>query len=327
MLLNFNSGLAKIRHTRISTYTQYGPRYDWNSFDQSLLLGSYFWGYALTSIPTGILCEKYGGKGVVTWIFGVCVLLTALMPVLAQLPFWVSCVMRFLIGFVSVSVLINNKKLYVFFSIKFIVSYSSNTQGGLYPALHKLMSKWAPPHEKGKFTSALVGGAIGTVTTWPLAGWLIETTGWPYGFYVPAILTAVLTLAWFFVTFDSPAEHPRIRPAERAYVEKSLTGITRTRSWPPLLRMLSSPPFWSLFLLHYGNLWGLYFLLTGAPKFMNEVLGFNLGKAGVLASLPYLARFFAGIAFGAVGDAMQRRRVWRVTVIRKVFCVFCEYIR
>lgn len=58
---------------------------------------------------------------------------------------------------------------------------------------------------------------------------------------------------------------------------------------------------------------------------MNEVLKFNLAKAGILASLPYLARFFAGIGFGAIGDYMQRNHVWRVTTIRKVFCLFCEY--
>lgn len=187
------------------------------------------------------------------------------------------------------------------------------------------MSKWAPPHEKGKFTSALVGGAIGTVTTWPLAGMLIETVGWAYAFYVPAILTAVMTLLWYLITFDSPARHPRISPGERAYIEKCLTGITASKTWPPLLKMLASVPFWSLFLLHYGNMWGLYFLLTGAPKFMNEVLKFNLSKAGLLASLPYLARFFAGILFGAAGDYLQRRQVWSVTVIRKVFCVFCKW--
>lgn len=98
------------------------------------------------------------------------------------------------------------------------------------------------------------------------------------------------------------------------------------QSWPPLLSMLKSIPFWSLFLLHFGNLWGLYFLLTGAPKFMNEVLKFNLAKAGILASLPYLARFFAGILFGSLGDYLLRSERLSATTIRKVFCLFCKSI-
>lgn len=58
-------------------------------------------------------------------------------------------------------------------------------QGFLFPALHALVAHWAPPAEKGKFVSALLGGAIGTVVTWSLTGPLIENFGWDYAFYVP----------------------------------------------------------------------------------------------------------------------------------------------
>jgi MFS transporter, ACS family, solute carrier family 17 (sodium-dependent inorganic phosphate cotransporter), other len=58
-------------------------------------------------------------------------------------------------------------------------------QGFLFPALHALVAHWAPPEEKGKFVSALLGGAIGTVVTWSLTGPLIENFGWDYAFYVP----------------------------------------------------------------------------------------------------------------------------------------------
>lgn len=40
---------------------------------------------------------------------------------------------------------------------------------------------------------------------------------------------------------------------------------------PPYLSMLASPPFWALLMLQFGNMWGMYFLLSAAPKFMNEV--------------------------------------------------------
>lgn len=89
---------------------------------------------------------------------------------------------------------------------------------------------------------------------------------------------------------------------------------------------MASLPFYSLLILHYGNLWGLYFLLTAAPKFMSEVLGFSLAKAGFLASLPYLARLFAGFIFGAIGDLIRKKEIMSVTTIRKFFCIFCKYI-
>lgn len=101
---------------------------------------------------------------------------------------------------------------------------SFHFQGVLYPALHNLISKWAPPDERGKFISALLGGTFGTVVTWPLSGILVEHFGWVYAFYVPAILTALITILWFFVVYDSPNDHPRISKEEKEYIQNALGG-------------------------------------------------------------------------------------------------------
>ncbi|XP_037025020.1 sialin-like [Bradysia coprophila] len=277
----------------------YGPeRLDWSAYQQSLLLGSFFWGYAITPLPSGVLSDKFGGRRLVGYSFLISCILEAVTPV-ASASFWVSFMVRFLIGFFS---------------------------GTLYPALHKLVSKWAPPEEKGKFVSALVGGAIGTVVTWSVAGYLVESVGWDYAFYVPAILSGCFTIVWFITTFDDPASHPRISTEEKEYIENSLLGVTYTKRWPPLVHVFKSIPFWALLILHYGNLWGLYFLMTAAPKYMNEVLGFNLSKSGILASLPYLARFFAGFIFGSIGDLIRKKQWFEVTTIRKSFCLFSHII-
>lgn len=69
-------------------------------------------------------------------------------------------------------------------------------------------------------------------------------------------------------------------------------------------------------------------LLTGCKwvKMLNsQVLGFKLSHAGILASLPYLARFISGFIFGSIGDAARKNGWMSVTAIRKFFCIFCEY--
>lgn len=103
----------------------------------------------------------------------------------------------------------------------------------MYPALHSLIAKWAPPNEKGKFISALLGGTFGTVITWPVAGILMETLGWSYAFYIPAAFTFSLTIIWFYVVADSPAEHPRIRPEEKEFIETSLGHTVSTKKVKP----------------------------------------------------------------------------------------------
>lgn len=94
---------------------------------------------------------------------------------------------------------------------------------------------------------------------------------------------------------------------------------------PPFKRLIMSGPFWSLFVLHFGSAWGLQFLLTSAPKFLTEVLGFDIRNAGFLSGLPYLMRMIMGILFGAVGDVLRNKNYLSVTNVRKLFCIFCKF--
>lgn len=124
---------------------QYGPeRLDWSVYQQSILLGSFFWGYTITPIPSGMLSDKFGGRRLVGYSFLISCILEALTPV-ASAWFWVSVLIRFFIGFFSVR--LKNTS----FSCESSYRKNNFLQGVLYPALHKLVSKWAPPEEKGKF--------------------------------------------------------------------------------------------------------------------------------------------------------------------------------
>lgn len=187
-----------------------------------------------------------------------------------------------------------------------------------------MIAKWAPNDEKGKFCAALLGGALGTVVTWPVAGFLMEYYGWPSVFYSTATFTLFMCCVWYLVVSDTPANHPRITDAEREYIEKSLGNVlSKEKLRPPYLKIITSMPFLVLLLLHYGNIWGLYFLLNEAPTFMKNILKFDLKKAGFLASLPSLVRFILGFAFGSLGDVMRRNELLNTTFIRKIFCIFC----
>lgn len=180
--------------------------------------------------------------------------------------------------------------------------------------------------EKGKFVAALLGGALGTVTTWQCAGLIIVNYGWQFVYYAIAILTLLITLAWTYFVANDPAEHPRITDHELSYIKRSQGDvITRKATVPPYKRIICSMPFVALLLLHFGNMWGLSFLLTVAPKYMNEALQFDLASAGILASLPHLARFICGFIFGYIGDKFRGRNCISLTMTRKLFCIFCTY--
>lgn len=199
-------------------------------------------------------------------------------------------------------------------------------KGVLYPALHTIVSQWAPPNEKGKFVAALLGGGLGTVITWQFTGIIIVKYGWVYVYYGIAILNLLITFAWVYLVANDPDSHPRITESELKYIKESLGDtIAKEHAVPPYMRILSSLPFFALLLLHFGNMWGLSFLLTVAPKYMNEALQFDLASAGILASLPHLARFIAGFIFGYVGDNIRQQNCVSLTLLRKMFCVFCTF--
>ena len=56
---------------------------EWSAERQGVILGSFYYGYAISHVPGGILAERYGGK----WIFGLCTgaaaLVTLAVPLIA----------------------------------------------------------------------------------------------------------------------------------------------------------------------------------------------------------------------------------------------------
>jgi ACS family sodium-dependent inorganic phosphate cotransporter len=162
-----------------------------------------------------------------------------------------------------------------------------------------------------------------------LTGYITEHFGWRYAFYAPAVFSMLISFVWLYFVHDSPNVHPRITKAEKELIEKSLGALKtdKKKHWPPMNQVLTSLPFYALLLLHFGGNFGLFFLITAAPKFMSEVLKFKLTEAGILSSLPYLARLIAGYIFGSIGDTLRHKKLLGTTAIRKSFCIFCKLFR
>lgn len=96
------------------------------------------------------------------------------------------------------------------------------------------------------------------------------------------------------------------------------------KEFPPVSEMFKSKPFYALLLLHFSDVWGMYFILTSAPMFLSQVLKYDLKDVGMLSSLPYIIRMICAIIFGGIGDLLWSKKIMSTTRIRKVFCIFCE---
>lgn len=67
-----------------------------------------------------------------------------------------------------------------------------------------------------------IGSSIGSALTYPLCGYIIDALGWEMAFYVCGVLGTTWYIAWYFLVFDSPQQHPRISQKEKEQIIESL---------------------------------------------------------------------------------------------------------
>lgn len=272
-----------------------GGDFDWDSNTQGTILGAFFYGYIITQIPAGILAEKFGGK----WMFGCGTLITAVLTLLTPVS-----------AHAGVGWLVANRVL------------MGLGEGVTFPSMHAMIAKWIPPKERSKLGSLIWAGAqAGTVVSLPVSGYLADDLGWESVFYVFGVLGIIWFVFWIFFCFNSPAEHPRISKEERDYIESHIPSDNEQSSlpFPPLLKIFSSLPFLSLIVVHFGQNWGFYTLLTETPTYLNEIQHFSLKTNGLLSALPYLCMWIFSICIGSLADYLIASKKISVINSRKLF--------
>ncbi|CAK5019148.1 unnamed protein product [Meloidogyne enterolobii] len=201
--------------------------------------------------------------------------------------------------------------------------------GVIFPAMHSLLSGWAPPMERGILTGLSYAGAqVGNMLVMPLSGLLCRhgfDGGWPSIFYLFGAIGLFWCLIWFLIGADSPQKHKTIKENEREYILESL-GKNKENNSPieikrrpiPLYSILTSKPVWAIFVGHFAGDWGSYTMALGIPSFLNDVLGLQLTSMGIVSALPYLA-YFAFINIGGhFADKLQQKGVFSTLNCRRL---------
>lgn len=181
--------------TTTTTTTTTGPKFTWNKYEVNEALGSFFWGYILTEVPGGRLAEMVGSRSVFGGGMLAASLLTLLTPASCRLGAPALIGLRGALGFFL---------------------------GATWPAIPPMAAKWVPPTERSKFVANMMASALGAAVTMPACGYLIANCGWESVFYVTGAIGLAWSVAWFFLVYDSPAQHPRITDEERRHIETKI---------------------------------------------------------------------------------------------------------
>ncbi|XP_010363309.1 sodium-dependent phosphate transport protein 4 isoform X3 [Rhinopithecus roxellana] len=213
------------------------PVYDWSPQIQGIIFGAVGYGGILTMAPSGYLAGRVGTKRVVGISLFATSFLTLCIPLAADFGIVFLIITRIVQGLSQCSVI-----------------------GGQFA----IWEKWGPPHERSRLCSiALSGMLLGCFSAILIGGFISETLGWPFVFYIFGGVGCVCCLLWFIVIYDDPISYPWISTSEKEYIISSLKQQVRSSQQPlPIKAVLRSLPIWSICLGCFSHQCSSYITAT-----------------------------------------------------------------
>ncbi|CAH0579081.1 unnamed protein product [Chrysodeixis includens] len=272
--------------------------FEWSEATQGLILGSFYYGYVLTHIPGGMLAERYGGK----WVLGGGLLSTAICTIITPITVKMG-------GATAI------------FILRVIEGFG---EGPTMPALMAMLSKWAPKAERARFGAIVFGGAqIGNIAGSYFSGLIMYNGSWENVFYMFGGLGLLWFVLWSLLCYSTPNTHPFISDSEKKFLNQNVDALIHTYAkrldpipWKALLR---SVPLWALIIAGIGHDWGYFTMVTDLPKYMTDVLKFNIKSTGMLSALPFVAMWIASFFFGLICDFCVKRGYHSIRNARKIY--------
>lgn len=245
------------------------------STQTGVILSSFFLGYAIMQIPSGLLADKYGAKRVLIAAVILWSIFTGLTAVAWSLAAMV--VIRFLFGI---------------------------GEGGFQPSAAKIIATTFPRNERGKAMSILLstGAIMGTLVP-IISAILLVTIGWRMFFVIAGALGIIIAiLYWKFIKVpDSVVDEEE--ETEAVVQEAKVTDPTQNKGI--LKKLFKMPVMWSLifaFFTIYAVNWGLNSWL---PTYLTNVRGLDMMSIGWMQLIPGVIMIIAMWVFGFVIDKIS----------------------
>ena len=255
---------------------------------EGLILGAFFWTYALFQLPAGHFIDRLGAR--VTYAFAV---------------IWWSV-------FTALSAVATGAASLFGFRLGLGIGESAS-----YPASAKVVSKWFPKRERAFATSIYDSGArFGSAVALPVVAALVAWLGWRASFVVTGVLGLVWALVWV-VWYRDPREKRGLGEDELAYIEAGgARGVDDGDSEVEGLHQTPQVRWRELFT--YRTVWGMmlgffclnfviYFFITWFPTYLHDERGFSLLGTGFYGVIPALVAILGGWLGGFTSDRIYDR--------------------
>lgn len=246
------------------------------------LSASFFYGFAVTQIPIGLLLDKVGPRKLMT--------ILSLLGIAGAFIFSVADSLGMgLIGRILLG-----------------IGMACNLMGTF-----KLLTHWFEPLIFATLSGLVISvGTLGNiVATTPLV-MLVEHMGWRNSFQLIAGVHLILTLALYFVVRDRPAPSSG-GPGDRPPL------ISFKQAFSNLAMLLKDRDYWIISMatfVRYGTFAAFQALWAG--PFLMEAMGYSAVKTGNLILLMTVGIILGSPFWGALSDRVFKTRKWIL-----VFCL------
>lgn len=235
--------------------------------------------YFLGQTPWGIVSDRVGSRGIVSFAVAGWSVFTALTG--------------FAWNFVSL------------LAIRFTFG---GLESALSPAVASAFSRWIPVSERSTaFGAFLGGGRLGAAIAPPIIGFVMLHYGWRVPFVLFGAIGLVWSALWFRWYTNNPEAHPSISETElrviRAGAPAGKSAAVETK-WNELLR---SSRLWCLLAVAFGYTFLWQFFITWFPTYLREHRGLSLAETSFYAGIPFLAGVAATWIGGGLTDFIGAR--------------------
>lgn len=243
-----------------------------SSTELGWLFSGFFWTYALSQIPAGMILDRWGVTRVGRWsafLWGVASAITAVSS-----------------GFAGI------------FAARALLGIA---EAPSFPANSKATGYWFPRQERASSTALFDAAAkFSNVIGVPLVALAVVHLGWRWGFVMVATLSFVYFAA-FYIIYRDPSAHPQLSTREREYIAAgggSPEGQISTSPAGMLGHLLRNRKVWGLSIGFAAYGYCFYLFLTWLPGYLVQTMHMSILKSATFAAIPWMCATVSDLAVG-----------------------------
>ncbi|VDO21612.1 unnamed protein product, partial [Brugia timori] len=297
-----NFGAAKGR--MINNFTDpfgnnYTQQFYWSPTELGFMESAFFYGYAITQIPGGMLAAKFAPN----LLFGFSILVASVLNL-----------------FLALALSAHPHTDFIVLAIQICQGLSL---GLSYPAMHGVWRHWAPPMERSKLaTTTFTGGYLGVMIGLPISAYLVSYIDWCAPFYFFGAAGILWFPIWFAVSASTPEKSKSISDDEKRFIIEQVGQVTSspaTLTTIPWKEILLSAPVWAIVINNFCRSWTFFLLLGNQLTYMKDVLHLEIQSGGLISSLPHALMSVVVLASGQMADYLRSTGKMSTQMVRKLF--------